>query len=170
MVYTIPRKSSGPLSGAKITQATPAPNFQGTYDNQSFQTQDLIGQWHLLTFWAYWCLPCLEELPTLGQLDEQWSENQLKIVAINLDDPQSENFQNAKQFLIDQNLKFQSYFDGDRTIAKAFQIKELPRNLLLNPKGEIVWQASGTKDWSNSTTQGELKKIIESAPPTQPEE
>ena len=164
LVYTIPRKTSGPLSHETPNQASALPDVQGNFDNQSFHSNELKGRWHLLTFWAYWCLPCLTELPTLGLLDQTLDDKDLQIVAVNLDDPQSENFQNAKQFILDKNLKFRVYFDGDRKVSKAFDINELPQNFLINPKGQIVWKATGSIDWSSSVVVSELKKIIKSEP------
>src|SRR4029078_7290355 len=98
-IYTFPRMSAShwtnPLRKPDFTMTDrkPLPQFEWSSGGKSFKTEDLKGKWHLLSFWAYWCLPCQTELPELADLELNWTGPDLDVVTVNLDDPKNENFE-----------------------------------------------------------------------------
>ena len=94
---------------------------------------DYKGNLILLNFWATWCLPCKEEMPSLDLLHENKDLNNLKIFPINVG---QENFEKTSNFFQDlkiENLKI--YFDSPITLAKKLGLRGIPTTVLVNKDG-----------------------------------
>ena len=94
---------------------------------------DYKGNLILLNFWATWCLPCKEEMPSLDLLHENKDLNNLKIFPINVG---QENFEKTSNFFQDlkiENLKI--YFDSPITLAKTLGLRGIPTTVLVNKDG-----------------------------------
>ena len=94
---------------------------------------DYKGNLILLNFWATWCLPCKEEMPSLDLLHENIDLDNLKIFPINVG---QENFEKTSNFFQDlkiENLKI--YFDSPITLAKKLGLRGIPTTILVNKDG-----------------------------------
>ena len=95
---------------------------------------DFKGKLIILNFWATWCAPCKEEMPSLDNLQSNVELNNLKIFPINIgqeDAPKSKSF--FKELNI-QNLEI--YFDAPITLAKKFSLRGVPTTILFNKEGK----------------------------------
>jgi len=113
---------------------------------------DYKGNLILLNFWATWCLPCKEEMPSLDLLHENKDLNNLKIFPINVG---QENFEKTSNFFQDlkiENLKI--YFDSPITLAKKLGLRGIPTTVLVNKDGLEFARIVGSIDFGN-------KKFIE---------
>ncbi len=87
----------------------------------------------LLNFWATWCAPCKEEMPSLDLLQVNENLDNLKIFPINVG---KDNISKASKFFEDlsiQNLNI--YFDSEITLAKKFGLRGIPTSILFNKEG-----------------------------------
>ena len=111
------------------------------YDSSTFlnaqkdqlNLNDYKGNLILLNFWATWCLPCKEEMPSLDLLHENKDLDNLKIFPINVG---QENFEKTSNFFQDlkiENLKI--YFDSPVTLAKKLGLRGIPTTILVNKDG-----------------------------------
>ena len=94
---------------------------------------DYHGNLILLNFWATWCAPCKEEMPSLDLLQVNEKLNNLKIFPINVG---KDNILKASEFFEDlgiQNLSI--YFDSPITLAKKFGLRGIPTTILFNKEG-----------------------------------
>ena len=106
----------------------------------------------LLNFWATWCAPCKEEMPSLDQLQSQKNLNNLKIFPINVG---QDNLEKASKFFEDlgiDNLKI--YFDSQITLAKKFGLRGVPTTILINKDGYEFARIVGSIDFKE-------KKFVE---------
>ena len=88
----------------------------------------------ILNFWATWCEPCKEEMPSLNRLQANQKLKNLKIYPINIG---KENLNKVKSFFSELNINnLEPYFDNPSTLAKTFSLRGLPTTILLNSKGE----------------------------------
>ena len=101
--------------------------------NNQLNLDDYKGNLILLNFWATWCAPCKEEMPSLDSLYEKKNLDNLKIFAINVGQDNLENSKNFFQDLKIKNLKI--YFDSPVTLAKKFGLRGIPTSILLNKDG-----------------------------------
>ena len=100
---------------------------------EQLNLDDYKGNLILLNFWATWCLPCKEEMPSLDLLHENKDLNNLKIFPINVG---QENLKKTSNFFEDlkiENLKI--YFDSPITLAKKLGLRGIPTTILVNKDG-----------------------------------
>ena len=88
----------------------------------------------ILNFWATWCEPCKDEMPSLDKLQINPLLDNLKIFAINIG---KENQNKVNKFFTDFNIRnFEPYFDPPTTLAKTFSLRGVPTSILINKKGQ----------------------------------
>ena len=102
--------------------------------NKRIDLSDFQGNLILLNFWATWCAPCKEEMPSLDLLLENKDLNNLKIFPINVGQDKIEKTSKFFNDLKIKNLKI--YYDNPTTLAKTFGLRGLPTSILFNKKGE----------------------------------
>ena len=101
--------------------------------NNQLNLDDYKGNLILLNFWATWCAPCKEEMPSLDLLQEQKSLDNLKIFPINVG---QDNLENSRIFFEDLKIKnLKIYFDSPITLAKKFGLRGIPTSILMNKDG-----------------------------------
>ncbi|MDC0060933.1 TlpA family protein disulfide reductase [Candidatus Pelagibacter sp.] len=94
---------------------------------------DFQGNLIILNFWATWCAPCKEEMPSLDLLQENKVLDNLKIFPINVG---QENVENASNFFSNLEIKnLDLYFDTPITLAKTFGLRGIPTTILFNKDG-----------------------------------
>ncbi len=141
------------------------PQFEYMDGNYKLTPQNFQGKWTLLSFWSYSCPPCLAEMPSLNQMALNWSGPELAVVTVNVDDESSENFELAKSFLQDEGIVLPTIFDKQKILTNAFAVQVYPKHFLINPKGEMIWEAQGSYDWDSSQSRDNLVKLIEQQTP-----
>ena len=113
-----------------------------TYDNvifldkkdQKININEYKGKLLLLNFWATWCAPCKEEMPSLDKLQANPELDKIKIFPINIG---KETLTKVNKFFIDLNIKnFEPYFDPPTTLAKMFTLRGVPTTILINKEGQ----------------------------------
>ena len=87
----------------------------------------------LLNFWATWCEPCKEEMPSLDRLQINKKLGNLKIFAINIS---KESSKKVDKFFKDLSIKnLEPYYDAPTTLAKTFSLRGVPTSILINKNG-----------------------------------
>ena len=87
----------------------------------------------ILNFWATWCEPCKEEMPSLENLQNNTNFKNLKILPINIG---QEDKNSIKNFFSEVNIKtFEIFYDSDVKLAKKFSLRCIPTSILINKDG-----------------------------------
>ena len=101
----------------------------------------------ILNFWATWCEPCKEEMPSLDRLQTNSKLINLKVFAINIG---KENKKKVNEFFKDLNIKnFEPYFDPPKTLAKKFSLRGVPTSILIDKNGQEFARIIGSIDFDN---------------------
>ena len=88
----------------------------------------------IINFWATWCAPCIEEMPSLSRLQSNSVFNNLEIIPINIG---RDNVEKSKDFYKKLNINnLEIYFDKNVELAKKFLLRGLPTTIFINKKGE----------------------------------
>ena len=88
----------------------------------------------IINFWATWCEPCKKEMPSLDALYLNDNFKNLKIFAVNMEQP---NTSKTKKFFADLNIKkLEIYFDSNLNFVKEFKLRGVPTTVLVNKKGQ----------------------------------
>ena len=116
-------------------------------NNKQLNLKDFEGNLILLNFWATWCAPCKDEMPSLDSLQINKDLNNLKIFPINVG---KDNFKKSLEFFEDlqiNNLKL--YFDSKVTLAKKFGLRGIPTSILINKDGLEFARIIGSIDFED---------------------
>ena len=102
-------------------------------ENNELNLDDYKGNLVLLNFWATWCAPCKEEMPSLDQLQSNEKLNNLKIFPINIG---QENLKKSQKFFKDLSIKnLEVYFISSINLPKKLQLRGIPTTILINKDG-----------------------------------
>ena len=102
--------------------------------NQKLDLNNYRGNLIILNFWATWCAPCKEEMPSLDFLLNNSKLNNLKIFPINVG---KDSFEKSDSFFKDLNIKnLKIYFDSPSTLAKKLSLRGIPTSIIINKEGE----------------------------------
>ena len=101
--------------------------------NKELDLNNYKGNLILLNFWATWCAPCKEEMPSLDKLQVNKKLDNLKVFPINVG---KENIEKSLKFFRDLGIKnLEVYFDPPTTLAKKFSLRGIPTSILFNKDG-----------------------------------
>jgi len=126
-----------------------------THDNVIFldkkdnkiNIKNFDGNLIILNFWATWCEPCKEEMPSLDRLQVDSMLTNLKVFAINIG---KENKNKVNKFFEDLNIKnFEPYFDPPITLAKKFSLRGVPTSILIDKNGQEFAKIIGSIDFDD---------------------
>tara|TARA_B100001093_G_scaffold478884_1_gene507449 strand:+ start:339 stop:848 length:510 start_codon:yes stop_codon:yes gene_type:complete len=115
--------------------------------NKKLNLKDYQGNLILLNFWATWCVPCKEEMPSLDFLQTHEDLNNLKIFPINVGQDSMEKSLTFFEELKIDNLKI--YFDTPITLAKKFALRGIPTSVLINKEGLEFARIIGSIDFKD---------------------
>jgi thiol-disulfide isomerase/thioredoxin len=108
---------------------------------------DFKGKLLILNFWATWCAPCREEMPSLDNLQSNNNLNNLKIFPINIG---QEDISESESFFKELNIQnLDIYFDAPITLAKKFSLRGVPTTIIFNKEGKEFARIIGSIDFNN---------------------
>jgi cytochrome c biogenesis protein CcmG/thiol:disulfide interchange protein DsbE len=123
-----------------------APDFTVTADSgQTFTVHNFNGKLLLLNFWATWCAPCVEEVPSLNQLARQLGPQGLVVLGVSVDkDPNA-----YKNFLQHFPVSFQTARDPDEKVNLKYGTIQFPESYLIDRNGKVVEKFISAQNWAS---------------------
>ena len=116
-------------------------------NDKKINIKEFNGSLLLLNFWATWCEPCKEEMPSLDRLQINENLSNLKIFAINIS---QESKKKVDSFFKDLNIvNFDPYFDAPTTLAKTFSLRGVPTSILIDKDGKEFSRIIGSIDFDD---------------------
>jgi thiol-disulfide isomerase/thioredoxin len=129
----------------RVSTDNPAPPIElKTFDGQPFKLEQLRGKVVLVNFWATWCEPCVEEMPSIQKLRTQLRNAPFEVVAVNLQEGEAR----IRGFLQKVPLDFPIVRDTDGAVARAWQARIFPSSYLVDAEGKIRYVLAGATDWA----------------------
>jgi len=147
-----PAQELKPWSGG----ATP-PLELADLDGKRHRLADYRGKAVLVNFWATWCVPCRDEMPSIERLRASLAGRPFAVLAVNLAEPQSR----IRSFLEKVPVRFTVLLDPDTKTAKAWQAKLLPATYIIGPDGAIRYRHLGELDWSKPEVRAVIMGLIQ---------
>ena len=121
----------------------PVPTFEvQKLDGEKITLADLKGKAVVLTFWAGWCSPCIEELPYLQNLKAQFLKQNVGFLAVNIDQDGSMRRDMVASFRY-QSAPLLTFALGDLEMRKAFGSAEIPYTCIIDQNGQIRYERKG---------------------------
>ena len=116
-------------------------------NDKKINIKEFNGNLLLINFWATWCEPCKEEMPSLDRLQINKNLSNLKIFAINIS---QESEKKVGSFFKDLNIEnFEPYFDAPTTLAKTFSLRGVPTSILIDKDGKEFARIIGSIDFDD---------------------
>jgi thiol-disulfide isomerase/thioredoxin len=144
--------------------ATPPLELQDL-EGRTHRLSDYRGKVLLVNFWATWCEPCRDEMPSIERLRRSLRGEPFEVLAVNLAEPRSR----IESFLAQMPLSFPVLRDTDTQAARAWKAKVLPSTYLLDATGRIRYVHLGDMDWSGKAALGRVRELLRSVPRNAPE-
>ncbi|MGH8733591.1 MAG: TlpA family protein disulfide reductase, partial [Burkholderiales bacterium] len=110
----------------------------------------------LINFWATWCEPCRDEMPSIERLRASLEGRPFAVLAVNLAEPEPR----IRKFLDAVPLRFTVLLDRDGQAARAWQAKLLPATYIVGPDGAIRYRHLGELDWSRADIREAIVKLM----------
>ena len=115
-------------------------------NQKNVNLDDFKGKLIILNFWATWCAPCREEMPSLDDLQINTKLNNLKIFPVNIG---QEDISKSKIFFKELNIKnLDIYIDAPITLAKKFSLRGVPTTIIFNKEGKEFARIMGSIDFN----------------------
>ena len=108
------------------------------------------GKWVLVNFWATWCAPCRDEMPSLEMLNRRFAKEQMpvQLVAVSVD----EDWAEVNRFFGATAPSFTVLWDRDKKTALSYGSRKFPETYLIDPEGKVAAKFVGPRDWYNQAT------------------
>jgi len=132
--------------------ATPALELS-SLEGQAQRLEDYRGRVLLVNFWATWCAPCLEEMPSIERLRRSLDARRFAVLAVNV----GEGASAARGFAEKMGLAFPLLLDRDMKTTRAWNARVLPASYVIGPDGKVAYSYLGAIDWNAP----EVRKAIE---------
>jgi thiol-disulfide isomerase/thioredoxin len=119
---------------------------------------DYRGKVVLVNFWATWCDPCREEMPSMQRLKERLSDRRLAILAVNYGESQ----ERVAEFQQRVPLDLQMLLDPGQETARAWKVRILPMSFLLDAEGRVRYSVIGEIDWESPEAVNTVRRLLRS--------
>ena len=117
------------------------------FSGNEINLKNYEGKLIIINFWATWCAPCKKEMPSLDNLYQYNDFSNLKIFAVNMEQP---NPAKTKKFFTDLKIKnLEIFFDYNFNFVKKFKLRGVPTTILINKKGEEFARIIGEVDFED---------------------
>ena len=120
---------------------------------QNLDLKAYRGKVVVLNFWATWCAPCVEEIPSLNQLQRDMP--QLAIVGVSID----QNANAYRQFLADHRIDFTTIRDPDRRISTLYGTQQFPESYVIDREGHVRRKFISAQDWTSPEIVSYLSRL-----------
>lgn len=159
------RSDGGNYSGSYLgIQEYPAPSEAKEFTlkdaaNKKVNLKDFRGKVVMLNFWATWCGPCRDEMPSMEKLYQQFKEKGFVILAV----ASGEDANSVNKFVKQYNLTFPALVDSDYRVSDSYKIWALPTTYFINSRGQIIGKAQGGRDWDTKQANQYITSLLQSA-------
>lgn len=139
-----------PYQGNKQPAPLKLPDLEG----KLVDLVDHRGQVVLVNFWASWCLPCVEEIPSLTNLQDKMRDKPFRILAVNI----GESAKTVRAFQQKLGFDMPIILDRQGSAVRAWNVYAYPTNFLIDKQGNIQYAYSGVLEWDSD----QISTVIES--------
>ena len=149
-VSAIPSTFAGDADAARFVPwpraETPALSLKDS-GGRTHTLDDYRGKVVLLNFWATWCEPCKDEMPSIVKLKQSLAGRPFEVLAVNFGESPSR----VREFLARERLDLVALLDPNKDATRAWRVRVLPASFLVGPDGKVRYSVVGELDWSTET-------------------
>ena len=140
-----------PVRAGDVAKPISLPNLQG-------KLQGLPeGKVVLLNFWATWCPPCREEIPSMVKIYDKFKDRGFEIVAVSVD----KRYDDVVQFVAEQDMRFMVLHDVDSKVSASYGVFRYPESLIIDRNGVVRHHLGGAVEWMEPEFVGYIDKLLD---------
>lgn len=133
----------------------PAPEFTVTDADRTVALKDLRGKVVVLNFWATWCPPCVEEMPSLVQMQRQLKDKGVTVLAVSTDD----DARQYRTFLEKNRVELLTVRDPQQKSNELYGTFKFPETYIIDRQGVLRRKFIGPVDWTKPDILDYLSKL-----------
>ena len=134
-----------------------APDFKVVTDGgRSITRSNFRGRLLVLNFWATWCPPCIEEIPSLNEFQKRLASQGVVVLGVSVD--KSEKV--YREFLRKANVSFQTARDPEAGISAQYGTFKFPETYVIDSSGRVVQKHIGARNWSDEQLLTEIRALL----------
>ncbi|MHB8534123.1 MAG: peroxiredoxin family protein [Sulfuricaulis sp.] len=125
-------------------------------DGKTYRLSDYRGKVVLLNFWATWCPPCREEMPSMERAYRKVKSENIAILAVNV----GEDADTVFAFTGRYPLTFPLLLDLDGSVIGKYPVVGLPTTFIVDPRGRVTHRAVGSREWDDDRLLNRLRGML----------
>ncbi len=133
---------------------SPAPDFTLQDSDHTVSLHDLRGKLVILNFWTSWCPPCIEEMPSLIQMQAQMAPR-VTVLGVSTDDDERK----YHKFLREHGVNFPTVWDPQKKSSDLYGTTGQPETFIIDASGVIRRKFIGPVDWTSRDIVDYLNKL-----------
>ncbi|GKS57282.1 thiol-disulfide oxidoreductase ResA [Nitrospira sp.] len=146
-----------------LTVGKAAPNFSlPDLSDKSVQLTDYRGKVVFLNFWATWCKPCQEEMPSMEQLYRAYGKDGLVILAVSIDRVTTKK--DIPPFVKSMDLTFPVLVDSWGQTDKRYKLMGVPETYIIDRNGVLREKVIGPRDWTRKENLAVIDDLLKGTP------
>ena len=127
-----------------------------TLDGGSITLSDLKGKVVLINFWATWCPPCRDEMPSMEKLYRRFKYEEFTLLSVDV----MESPETVKKFARKYDLSFPILLDKKGEVSAKYAATAIPTTYIINKKGEAVGKAIGPRKWNGEHATALVEELL----------
>ena len=135
---------------------SPPPLELDSANSRHYALHDYTGKVRVINFWATWCPPCVEEIPSLNRLREKLDSNAFELISVNYAQQAGE----VKEFLEKVEVNFPVLIDHNGRVSDRWQVIAFPSTYVIDGKGRIRFGVNAAIRWDTPQIIDQLQKLI----------
>lgn len=151
------RQSLPPVSEKRLAPDFELPDESG----KLYRLSDYRGRLVVLNFWATWCPPCREEMPSMERARRAVASDGIVLLAVNV----GEDADTIFSFTASYPVQFPLLMDRHEKVIKQYPVIGLPTTFVIDPDGFMTHRAIGGRDWDHPELLRALRALRKPAPP-----
>ena len=163
LLFPLCRMSFGQAPGKGLTvlpDAPPAPDFRlSDIDAKTHRLSDYRGKVVVVNFWATWCPPCREEMPSMQRAWQALEPEGIRMLGINVGEDEDTIF----EFTANYPVEFPLLMDLDSAVVGAWPLRGLPTTFIVDPEGRIIYRAIGGREWDDPELLAPIRALMDKA-------
>jgi peroxiredoxin len=148
---------SGSLEEPITKVGDSAPQFSvRTETGKTLTEKDFGGKLLVLNFWAAWCAPCVQEVPSLEAFQQAYGPQGVVVLGVSVDTNAALYQRFREQF----DVSFETARDPEWNIAASYGTFQLPETYIIDSKGKVVQKVIAAQNWMDPAFVESVKKLL----------
>ncbi len=140
-----------------VNQGDQATNFSITAsDGKEYSIRNFHGKVLVLNFWASWCKPCVDEMPSLNRFAADLKQQGVTVLGVSVDHDEAK----YKKFLKAANIQFPVYRDAKADIPASYGTFKYPETYIIDKNGKVLEKIIGEKVWVDPEVIANVKRYL----------